>query len=47
MKPLTGLPFYTGGTFLIDEEKRAVVVFDEDHDSPYLTRDIAYIQWLR
>ncbi|CAL9247204.1 unnamed protein product, partial [Arabidopsis halleri] len=33
MEPLTCFRFYDCGTFLIDEEKRAVVVFDEDNDA--------------
>ncbi|CAH8267853.1 unnamed protein product [Arabidopsis lyrata] len=43
MEPLTCFRFYDCGTFLIDEEKRAVVVFDEDNDALPPTRDIAYV----
>ncbi|KAL1202456.1 putative F-box protein [Cardamine amara subsp. amara] len=32
MAPLTGFGFYDGGSFLVDEEKRAVVVFDQLFD---------------
>jgi len=41
MQPLTGFLFNTGGSFLIDEENRAVVVIDTNKYNP--TRNIAYI----
>ncbi|CAH8256534.1 unnamed protein product [Arabidopsis lyrata] len=43
MRPLTGFQFNTGGSFLIDEENRAVVVFDTDKHIFNPTRNIAYI----
>ncbi|KAL1202685.1 putative F-box protein [Cardamine amara subsp. amara] len=44
MKPLSGFQFlFTFGSFLIDEEKKVVVVFDKDIDVMNTTRNIAYI----
>ncbi|ESQ48379.1 hypothetical protein EUTSA_v10020932mg [Eutrema salsugineum] len=43
MRPLSGFRFYTGGSFLIDEEKTVVVVFDEDKNVNKPTRNTAYI----
>ncbi|KAF8086579.1 hypothetical protein N665_0620s0017 [Sinapis alba] len=43
MAPLTGFRFYTGGSFIIDEESAAVVVFDEDKNVEKPTRNTAYI----
>ncbi|KAG7625417.1 F-box associated domain type 1 [Arabidopsis thaliana x Arabidopsis arenosa] len=42
MDPLTGFQFYSGGSFLIHEEKRAVVVFDEDKNVSKTSRNTAY-----
>ncbi|KAL0743257.1 hypothetical protein Bca4012_084770 [Brassica carinata] len=43
MGPLTGFRFSTGGSFVIDEENAAVVVFDEDKNVEKPTRNTAYI----
>ncbi|XP_010465602.1 PREDICTED: putative F-box protein At3g17620 [Camelina sativa] len=42
MDPLTGFRFYSGGSFLVDEEKRVVVVFDEDKNVSETNRNTAY-----
>ncbi|CAH8260855.1 unnamed protein product [Arabidopsis lyrata] len=44
MQPLTDFPFlYTDASFIIDEEKKVVVVFDKDKDVMNTTRNTAYI----
>ncbi|CAF1934179.1 unnamed protein product [Brassica napus] len=43
MGPLTGFRFNTGGSFVVDEENAAVVVFDEDRNVEKPTRNTAYI----
>lgn len=43
MGPLTGFRFSTGGSFVVDEENAAVVVFDEDKNVEKPTRNTAYI----
>ncbi|KAJ4893728.1 putative F-box protein [Raphanus sativus] len=43
MAPLSGFRFSTGGSFVIDEENAAVVVFDEDKNVEKPTRNTAYI----
>ncbi|KAG2271856.1 hypothetical protein Bca52824_066411 [Brassica carinata] len=43
MWPLTGFRFNTGGSFVVDEENAAVVVFDEDRNVEKPTRNTAYI----
>lgn len=43
MGPLTGFRFCTGGSFIVDEENAAVVVFDEDKNVEKPTRNTAYI----
>ncbi|XP_013693722.1 putative F-box protein At3g17620 isoform X2 [Brassica napus] len=42
MSPLTWFQFFTGGSFLIDEERRVVVVFDGDKNVSETSRNIAY-----
>lgn len=43
MGPLTGFRFNTGGSFVVDEENAAVVVFDEGKNVEKPTRNAAYI----
>lgn len=43
MGPVSGFQFYLGGSFLIDDKSKAVVVVDEDKDRASPTRDTAYI----
>ncbi|KAF2549169.1 hypothetical protein F2Q70_00023343 [Brassica cretica] len=42
MSPLTWFQFFSGGSFLIDEEKRVVVVFDGDKNESETNRNTAY-----
>ncbi|CAA7024023.1 unnamed protein product [Microthlaspi erraticum] len=42
MSPLTWFQFFSGGSFITDEEKRAVIVFDEDHNYPETSFNTVY-----
>lgn len=42
MSPLTWFQFFSGGSFLIDEERRVVVVFDGDKNVSETSRNTAY-----